>query len=137
MRLRNIIISAADCDRLKRLTDSARLDRRVPAEILDVLEGELCRATLVPASEVPEDVITMNSTVTFRDLDTDETESYTLVYPHEADVAHNRISVFAPIGTALLGYRERDVVEWKVPAGTRRFLITQVTQPEAAAALLA
>jgi regulator of nucleoside diphosphate kinase len=135
--MRNIIISSADFDRLKRLIDSARLDRRVPAEILDVLEGELVRGAVVPASEVPGDVITMNSTVWFRDLDTDELETYTLVYPHEADVAHNRISVFAPIGTALLGFREGDVVKWRVPAGRRRFLITQVTQQEAPAALLA
>lgn len=136
MRTRQIIISSADRDRLQQLIDSARLDRRVPASILDALDGELARARIVEPSEVPGDVITMNSTVWFRDLDTDEMENYTLVVPHEADVAHNRISVFAPIGTALLGYRQRDVVEWEVPAGRRRFLITKVAQQEAPVELL-
>lgn len=136
MRTRQIVVSSADRDRLKQLMDSARLDRRVPASILDALDGELARARIVEPNEVPSDVITMNSTVWFRDLDTEEMENYTLVVPHEADVAHNRISVFAPIGTALLGYRQRDVVEWEVPAGRRRFLITKVMQQEAPVELL-
>ena len=136
MRTRHIIISSADRNRLKQLIDSARLDLRVPVNILDALEGELARARIVEPSEVPPDVIGMNSTVWFRDLDADDMENYTLVFPHEADVAHGRISVFAPIGTALLGYRQRDVVEWEVPAGRRRFLITKVAQQEAPAELL-
>ena len=68
----------------------------------------------------------MNSHVTFVDLATGEEESYTLVYPRDANMLHDRISVFAPIGTALLGYRVGDVIEWAVPAGKRRFQITKV-----------
>jgi regulator of nucleoside diphosphate kinase len=128
MRKRKIIVSSADRDRLLQLIDSAYLDSRVPAAVLDALQGELARATIVDRAKVPSDVITMNSTVWFWDLEDEELESYTLVFPHEADVSRDRISVFAPIGTALLGYRVGDLVEWDVPAGRRRLRITQVAQ---------
>jgi regulator of nucleoside diphosphate kinase len=128
VRKNQITISSADHDRLLDLIDSARLDWRVPAENLHALEGELARASLVEPDELPPDVVAMHSTVRFRDLDTDEIEKYTLVYPTEADVTCNRISVLAPIGTALLGFRTGDIVKWRVPLGTRRMAITKVMQ---------
>ena len=80
----------------------------------------------------------MNSTVRLRDLETGEEETYTLVYPDEADIGENKLSVLAPVGTALLGYRAGDVVEWPVPAGVRRFRIEEVvSQPRGARALTA
>jgi regulator of nucleoside diphosphate kinase len=123
VRNRNIIISSADRDRLLPLIGSARLDRRVPAQSLD-----LPRASIVEPADLPRDVVAMNSTVWFRDLDSEEIERYTLVFPRDADVIQNRISVLAPIGTALLGYRQRDIVEWRVPQGRRRLEITKVEQ---------
>jgi regulator of nucleoside diphosphate kinase len=132
VRKHNITISSADHDRLLTLIHSARLDWRVPRLSLDVLEGELARAEIVEPSELPRDVVAMNSTVWFRDLDTQESERYQLVFPAGADVIHGRISVFAPIGTALLGFRLRDVVEWQVPQGRRRLAITKVVQQQAA-----
>ena len=76
----------------------------------------------------------MNSTVRVRDLDTEEESVYTLAYPHQADATRGRISVLAPIGTALLGYREGDIVEWQVPARLKRLQIVEVIfQPEGAA----
>lgn len=128
MRTSSIIISSADYRELLTLVDSARLDRRIPAESLDLLERELSRAEIVDLSEVPADVVVMNATVWFRELDSDEIEKYTLVYPAEADVIRDRISVLAPIGTALLGYRTGDVVQWRVPSGRRRFEIVDVVQ---------
>lgn len=132
MRNRNIIISSADRDRLLPLIGSARLDRRVPAQSLDLLEGELARASIVEPADLPRDVVAMNSTVWFRDLDSEEIERYTLVFPRDADVIRDRISVLAPIGTALLGYRQRDIVEWRVPQGCRRLEITKVEQNQPA-----
>jgi len=128
MRTSSISISSADYNGLLTLVDSARLDRRVPTESLDLLERELFRAAIVDSSELPADVVAMNSTVWFRDLNSDEIEKYTLVYPAEADVVRDRISVLAPIGTALLGYRTGDVVQWRVPSGKRRFEIIDVVQ---------
>ncbi len=132
MRNRNIIISSTDRDRLQQLIDSARMDRRIQSQSLDVLEGELARATVVAPDELPRDVVAMNSTVWFRDLDSEEIERYTLVFPPNADVSLDRISIFAPIGTALLGYRLRDIVEWSVPQGRRRLEITKVEQHQPA-----
>jgi regulator of nucleoside diphosphate kinase len=128
MRASSLTISLADYNRLLALVDSARLDRRVPIENLELLEHELSRAEVVDASALPADVVAMNSTVWFRDVNSDETEKYTLVYPTEADVIRDRISVLAPIGTALLGYRTGDVVQWRVPSGKRRFEIVDVVQ---------
>lgn len=129
MRQQNIIISSTDRDQLLELINSARFDRRITSKTLNDLEGELARASIVESDERPRDVVSMNSTVWFRDLDSNEMESYTLVVPREADVDRHRISVLAPIGTALLGYRSGDVVEWPVPQGKRRLEITKVSQP--------
>jgi regulator of nucleoside diphosphate kinase len=80
----------------------------------------------------------MNSTVRVGDLETGEEETYTLVYPEEADIEANRLSVLAPVGTALIGYRAGDVVEWPVPAGVRRFRVEAVLfQPKSARARVA
>jgi regulator of nucleoside diphosphate kinase len=132
VRKHNITISSSDYDRLLELVDSARLNWRVPRHSLDLLEGELGRATIVAPAELPRDAIAMNSTVWFRDLDTEELERYQLVFPPDADVIHGRISVLAPIGTALLGFRVSDIVEWQVPQGRRRLEITNVIQQQAA-----
>jgi regulator of nucleoside diphosphate kinase len=99
------------------------------------LIAELQRAEIVPSDEVPDDVVTMNSTVVLRDLDTGEMETYTLVYPNHADIARNRLSVLAPVGTAILGYHVGDVVRWGLPAGVRRLQVDEVLfQPERAGA---
>lgn len=130
MRIHNLIISSADRDRLLKLIDSARLDRRVSTESLDLLDRELASAAIVAPHDLPRDVVAMNSTVWFRDLDSDEVEHYTLVYPPDADVIRDRISVLAPIGTALLGFRLHDLVEWGVPQGRRRLEIIKVEQDQ-------
>ena len=81
------------------------------------LEAELKRARIVPAEDVPRDVVTMNSKVLLYDLDTREREVFTLVYPWQADADNYRISVLAPVGTAMIGCRVGDVIKWPVPAG--------------------
>src|SRR4051794_33047238 len=136
MKKRTLIISHADRENLEALIDSARRDSSVRGDYLAALEGELRRARVVAAGRVPADVVTMNSVVRLRDLDSDETEEYELVYPAEADMELNRISVLAPVGTAVLGYRVGDVIEWSVPAGLRRLLVEEVlSQPETAGSL--
>lgn len=137
MNKRTLIISHADRKRLKALIDSARMDSRVREDDLAPLESELSRADVVPADKVPPDVVTMNSVVRLRDLDSVVTEEYELVYPADADITHHRLSILAPIGTAILGYRAGDVVEWPVPAGRRRRLRVEevVYQPERAGVL--
>ena len=100
---------------------------------LQELEDELGRAKVVPPKEIPQDVITMNSKVRVKDLSSNEEIVYHLVFPGGANVDQNKISILAPIGTALIGCRVGDLVEWEVPAGIIRFKIEEVLyQPEAA-----
>jgi regulator of nucleoside diphosphate kinase len=97
------------------------------------LRRELERARVVASREVSERVVTMNSRVVLRDLDSGQELTCRLSFPDEADVDAGRLSVLAPVGTAILGYREGAVVEWEVPAGTRRIRIEKLLyQPEAA-----
>jgi regulator of nucleoside diphosphate kinase len=120
-----IFIADDDRARLTALIHRA-LDSGQETAPLAALAGELRRARVVPRAEIPPDVVTMNSTVRVCDLETGEVETYTLVYPHEADIAAGRLSVLAPVGTALLGYRAGDVIEWPVPAGVARLRIEGV-----------
>ena len=77
-------------------------------------------------------IFTMNSTVHLVDTRTGEKEAFTLVFPRDADIEQGRISVLAPVGTAILGYRAGDTFVWSVPGGERHLRIEAVTyQPEA------
>jgi regulator of nucleoside diphosphate kinase len=135
MKAKNIVVTEADYGRLQRLIESSRQFRKHDAEHLDDLEQELERATVVNAGEVPRDVVTMNSRVRIRDLNSGREVTYQIVFPGNADVAKNRISVLAPIGTGLLGYSAGTTIKWQVPSGMRRFRILEVEyQPEAAGA---
>jgi len=97
------------------------------------LQAELEHARLVVPAEVPSDVITMNSKARLRDLETDEVVTYTLVFPDQANIEQGKISVVAPVGTAMLGHRVGDEFEWAVPAGAVRLRVEEVLyQPEAA-----
>ncbi len=96
-----------------------------------LLEEELGRAQLVPFSELPEDRVNMNSQVTFKDMDTGKESNITLVYPHEANAEKNCISILAPIGSALIGLRVGQEIEWPVPSGKKRIVkVTSVVQPD-------
>lgn len=100
---------------------------------LYALEAELHRAVIVDPREVPAEVITMNSQAGLVDLDTGEKVTFRVVFPHDADADGGRISVLAPLGPAMLGYRVGDEFEWTVPDGVRRFKVAKILyQPEAA-----
>jgi len=132
MKRREIYITQFDKDRLVRLMNGG-LEGPLAREDLHDLREELERAMVVDSKDVPPSVVTMNSRVRLRDTDTSEEMIYTLVFPKDADVAAGSISVLAPIGTAILGYRAGDVIEWSVPSGTRHIAIEEILyQPEAA-----
>lgn len=128
-----IYITDTDKKRLKELIREARAYGSEREICLERLEKELNRAKVVKAKEIPKDVITMNSRVRLKDLDSQEEMIYRLVFPDNADPDENKISILAPIGTAIIGYRVGDVIEWKVPAGLRKLKVLEVLyQPEAA-----
>jgi regulator of nucleoside diphosphate kinase len=129
---KQIVITESDFDRLNGLVDSPRY-RATHALLLSGLREELDRSRVVGAGKVPPGVVTMRSQVRVRDLRSDETETYTLVYPEEADISAGKLSVLAPLGTALLGTRVGQVVKFDAPAGQRRLKVERILyQPEAA-----
>lgn len=130
---KTIVITHTDRQRLGTLIEKARRQGLAEQKLLYDLEFELERALPVDSGDVAGDVVTMNSTVRLRDLETGETFDYTLVYPRDADAVNDRVSVLAPVGTAIIGCCKGDVVEWPVPAGTVRLEIEDVLyQPECA-----
>lgn len=129
--MRQIIITESDRRNLETLLSSEFAKVVGPSPRFDELRAELQRAQIVSPNEVSNDVVTMNSTVVLRDLETDERETYTLVFPQEADIAEGRLSILAPIGTAILGEHVGEEVLWRVPDGWRRLKIEEVVyQPE-------
>jgi regulator of nucleoside diphosphate kinase len=94
---------------------------------LRTLRAELDRAVVIDPAAVPDGIVTMDSTVEFEDLGTGEVERYTITFPDRANVERKRLSILAPIGTALIGYRVGDVVTWSTPGGERQLKIRQVT----------
>lgn len=109
-----ITISSLDAVRLERLFDSLRSNQ---SPNMDDLQAELDRAHIVEPREIPPDVVTMNSTVTFRVESSDKEFSLTLVYPNDAGDSSTKISILAPVGSALLGLREGDEISWPKPGG--------------------
>ncbi len=99
----------------------------------EYLVSELDRADVVDSRDVPPDVVTMNSRVVFEDVASGKTTEVTIVFPHDADVQLGKISVLAPVGTALLGLAKGDSIVWPFPDGKSRCLrVVAVTfQPEA------
>ena len=133
MENRTIYITQFDVARLREQISEARRTVGRSATHLAKLEAELHRGTLVDPTVVPPDVITMNSRVKLLDLDTGEEMIFTLVFPADADIAESRISVLAPIGTAMLGYRVGDTFTWEVPNGECTLQVLELLyQPEAA-----
>lgn len=132
MRKRTIYITDHDLNRLKDFLAVAKSSKGNGNGDLSALENELRRAKIVDAEKIPSDVVTMNSKVKLRDVDTNEEMVYVLVYPHHAEIDAGRLSVLSPVGTAILGYAAGDVIEWAVPKGTRRIKIEEIIyQPEA------
>ena len=126
-----ITISSLDASRLERLLESAS-GKQFPNS--EELQGELLRANVVEPREIPPDVVTMNSTVTFQVESSEREFSLTLVYPKDADDSSTKISILAPVGSALLGLREGDAMSWPKPGGgSLKVSILKVTyQPERA-----
>jgi regulator of nucleoside diphosphate kinase len=122
---RNIIVSRNDLHQLRsllRVQSNSALDQ----DHLVELQDEIDRATILDEHEIPGDIITINAQITVRDLATSDERTYTLVLPSQADLTAGRVSILAPLGTALLGFREGDEIEWNMPGGTRKLRIVAV-----------
>jgi len=133
VRERKIFITDTDRDRLEKLLLGTRVWSSRDKEHLQALEEELDKAHIVGSRDIPGDVVTMRSQVRVKDMKSGTEMDLSVVFPSEADLEQGKISVLAPVGTALLGYRVGDTIEWKVPGGLRRLKIERILyQPEAA-----
>ena len=125
-----LVLSRLDCDRLDTLLEQ-------PANAgpqFDALREELARAEVREPQDMPPDAITMNSIARFRDEATGEERELTLVYPRDADGSPDKVSILAPVGSALLGLRAGQTIDWPLPGGrsTRLQVLGIRYQPEAA-----
>ncbi|MGH9456988.1 MAG: nucleoside diphosphate kinase regulator [Thermoanaerobaculia bacterium] len=129
---KTITISEFDRKRLLALVDAYEADALDRGTIQDLLD-EIERARIVPSQEVPPGVITMNTRLRLTDTDAGASRVVTVVFPGAADADAGKVSILAPLGTALLGYSVGDVIEWAVPGGLRHYRIEAIEyQPEAA-----
>lgn len=128
-----IYMTETDHQRLLTLLDQAvgAPDLRLRGDLRRLAQG-VREARIVKPEAIPPDVVTMNSEVVVRDPDSGETDTWVITFPNEADVSRQRISVLSPLGSALLGRRKGETVEWSTGVGTGRVVITDITfQPEA------
>lgn len=127
---KRIVVSKRDVMRLRSVMGDTRTMSAMDREHRFELKQELERAVVVEDAALPADVVSIDAKVLLRDVQTNQSSVYTVVFPAQADPTRGRISVFAPLGTALLGYRAGDEVEWWMPGGLRRLKIEAVLQAD-------
>jgi regulator of nucleoside diphosphate kinase len=126
---RQIFITENDWNRLGELISNALREGLQSDKSFDKLKSEIAKAKIVDSKQLPPDIVTMNSKILV-EIDGNE-EEIALVYPEDADLIENKISVLSPIGTAILGYGEGDRIEWEIPSGVTEIHIKKVLyQPE-------
>ena len=125
------LVTRNDRQRLGTMLERAYAVAFDPRDQVQRFELELDHAQAIEEEGIPPDVVTMHSIVEVIDLESDESETYTLVYPEEADIACNRISILAPLGQAIFGHSVGEVVTAMTPTGARWIKIAALCfQPE-------
>ncbi len=125
-------IRMSDTDHRRLSTLVRKLSHRDPSDF-EGLEDELNRAEVVPAANLPHDVVSMYSSVVYEDLDSGKVATIQLTYPEDASVEQGRVSVLAPVGAALLGLKVGHVMTWPLPDGrTARLKVKHLEQPRSA-----
>lgn len=128
----HIILSSLDLERIEALL--AKQPAQFPGR--ETLEAELDLADVFDPQDMPPDVVTMNSTVRFTLLESGKTNTLTLVYPKEIDGSGDKVSVFAPVGIALLGLSQGDEFQMASPTGQVTVRVDAIEyQPENAGEL--
>jgi regulator of nucleoside diphosphate kinase len=120
-----IYIARDDYAKLRLLLTTALHSHNSPA--LQKLRAELDRAAVIDPAAIPADVVTLDATVQYEDLGTGELEEYTITFPDRANIEQKRLSILAPVGTALIGCRVGDLVRWSTPGGVRQLKVRRVT----------
>jgi regulator of nucleoside diphosphate kinase len=126
-----ILITINDYQRLNGLIGFASLQEKMP-EIVSRLNSKFRTAKMLAQDRISESVVTMNSRVLLREISHGRQAEVTITYPQDTDAREGKISVFSPIGLALLGRQVGDNVSWEIPSGIGHFEIIKIIyQPEA------
>jgi regulator of nucleoside diphosphate kinase len=130
--MNRIIMNRIDYSRILTCINNARNQKSINAKEAESLMNELNSAQIVDPQDVPVDIVTMNSIVKVSFLDTKKVIQFQIVYPDQANIKENKISIFSPVATALIGYKVGDEIEWIVPSGMTKIRIDEILyQPEA------
>ncbi len=128
-----LIVNKLDFNRIKACISDAKQLKSISHSDAEKLLSELNTAQIVEPEAIPSNVVTMNSIVKLSFLNNNKQIQFQIVYPNQANVKENKISIFSPIATALIGYKVKDEIEWIVPAGLTKIRIDEIIyQPEAA-----
>lgn len=129
----NLIINRLDYARIKKCINDAKQFKSISSIEAEKLIKELDKAKIVEPEAIPSNVVTMNSIVKLSFLNNNKQVQFQIVYPDQSNLKENKISIFSPIATALIGYKVTDEIEWIVPAGFTNIRIDEIIyQPEAA-----
>ena len=122
----NLVLRKDDYSLLVSYLNNARRQSTFDRRNAEELTAELKKATVVNKNDFPKDVVRLNSRVRIKAEGKSEEMELILVTPDKANIKEKRISIMAPIGTALIGFRQGQKVKWKVPAGNKTFMILEV-----------
>jgi regulator of nucleoside diphosphate kinase len=129
--MNRIILSSLDYERIYNSINKAEESKSISEQEAQSLAGELEKAKIVEPQKMPDDIVTMNSKVKITFVKTGKQMELQIVYPQDADINQNLISIFSPIAAALIGYKVGDTIEWIVPSGLTSIKIDDITyQPE-------
>ncbi|MBU2574706.1 MAG: GreA/GreB family elongation factor [Elusimicrobia bacterium] len=128
-----LYITKPNCERLRKYLSSGGANGSRDRGSPEMLGEEIRKRKIVDSRKIAPDIVTMNSRVKLKDIDTNEEMLVTLVFPDDSNIEQGKLSVLSPIGAAVLGHSLGDIIERKVPARVRRIQIEEICyQPEAA-----
>ncbi len=128
-----LIINKNDFTRIHQSINLAKQSNAIKKAEAEQLLNELKSAKIVEPKDIPRDVVTMNSEVKIHFQNNKQQMKFKLVYPKDANLKENKISIFSSVASALIGYKVGDEIEWLLPTGLTKIVIDEITyQPEAA-----
>ncbi len=131
--MNQLIVNKNDYTRIHQSINIAKQNNAIKKEEAEKLISELKSAKLVDPEKVPGDVVTMNSVVKIHFQNNKTQMQFKLVYPKDANLKENKISIFSAVASALIGYKVGDEIEWLLPSGMTKIVIDEIIyQPEAA-----
>lgn len=131
--MKKVTLTKNDYTRIYKAITDAKNSKTINSNEAEKLLSELSKAEILPSEKIDKDVVTMNSEVKLFFENTQKEQSFKIVYPQDANLKENKISIFSPIATALIGYKIGDEIEWIVPGGmTKIKIVDLIYQPEAA-----